>query len=210
MNSNDPATIDRFQAIATETRRLAALGFLACTAGNSSIRWSDSPLVAGMSASGIDKTQIGPGDFILVDAEGRPMGGDARKPSDETLLHLALYRAVGCGAVCHGHPPHAVALSLDAEGGIPVRGLEMIKAFAGITTHTGSHRLPVVENSQDMHELAEWTLASRQPEIPAVIVRGHGVYSWGRTPAEAGRHLETVEWLCRVLLLSAQAGVRPL
>jgi ribulose-5-phosphate 4-epimerase/fuculose-1-phosphate aldolase len=35
-----------------------------------------------------------------------------------------------------------------------------------------------------------------------VIVRGHGVYAWGRTAAEAGRHLETVEWLCRLRLLA--------
>lgn len=192
-------------ALAAEARRIAGLGFLACTAGNASVRLPDGTIA--MSPSGVDKAALQPADFILLGEDGRPKGGDTRKPSDETALHLALYRAAGCGAVCHGHPPHAVAMSLGAAQAIRFHGIEMQKAFAGVATHERELLLPVIENSQDMAVLASRALAARREEVPAVLVRGHGVYAWGRTPAEAGRHLETVEWLCRLRWLCASAGI---
>ncbi len=194
--------------LAGEAARLAALGFMACTAGNVSALLEREPLLVAMSPSGVDKGQLKPLDFIRVGADARPLPSDQRKPSDEALLHVRLYQAVGCSAVCHGHPPHAVALSLAAEGAIAVQGIEMQKAFAGTQTHHCERNLPVVANSQDMEELSRAVLAARNATVPAVVVRGHGVYAWGASVREAGRHLETVEFLCRVLLLArAPLGV---
>lgn len=194
-------------ALADEARRLAGLGLMACTGGNLSARLPGEPLQVAVSVSGVDKGTLRPADFLVVDGDGRPVPPEARKPSDETLLHIALYRATGCGAVCHGHPAHAVALSLGGGDRLAFRGIEMQKAFAGTTTHDCERALPVVENSQDMHELSQRVLASRDPHVPAVLVRGHGVYAWGRNAAEAGRHLETVEWLAHVLWLCRGAGI---
>lgn len=196
--------------LAAETKRVADLGFMACTAGNSSVLLESDPLIVAMSPSGHDKTKLVPESFIRVGIDGRPFPPDSRKPSDETLLHVALYQHVHCGAVLHGHPPHAVALSLEAESLIVFRDIEMLKALAGSTTHACTRVLPVIENSQDMAVLAQQTLKVRQADTPAVLVRGHGVYAWGRTPTEAARHLETIEWLCRVMLLSRAGAVRPL
>jgi methylthioribulose-1-phosphate dehydratase len=192
--------------LAGEAARLASLGFMACTAGNVSACLEREPLVVAMSPSGVDKGQLKQVDFIRVGADARPLPPDQRKPSDEALLHLRLYQALGCSAVCHGHPPHAVALSLGAEGIIGVQGIEMQKAFAGTATHLCERNLPVVANSQDMEELSRWVLAARNPAVPAVVVRGHGVYAWGASVREAARHLETVEFLCRVLLLARAHG----
>jgi methylthioribulose-1-phosphate dehydratase len=192
--------------LAAEAARLSALGFMACTAGNVSVLLERDPLVVGMSPSGVDKGQLKAGDFIHIGGDAKPIPPDTRKPSDEALLHLRLYQSVGCHAVCHGHPPHAVALSLDAGPVVAFRGIEMQKAFAGTTTHDCERLLPVIANSQDMEELARWALAARNPYVPAVLVRGHGVYAWGASVREAGRHLETVEWLCRVLCLARQVG----
>lgn len=188
--------------LADEARRLAALGLMACTGGNLSIRLPGEPDRVAVSASGLDKGRIGPQDFLLVDASGRAIPPETRKPSDETALHLAVFGETGATCICHGHPPHAVALSLTAGTAIEVSQIEMQKAFAGTTTHACVRRLPVIDNSQDMAELSARALAARDPDVPAVIVRGHGVYAWGRSVAEAGRHLETVEWLCRVLVIA--------
>jgi methylthioribulose-1-phosphate dehydratase len=197
---------DPLADLAAEARRLSAAGFMACTAGNLSVRLEGGSVA--MSPSGVDKGALEPSDFIVLGEDGRPVPPDARKPSDETALHLALYRQLGCGAVCHGHPPHAVALSLDAAQAIRVHGIEMQKAFAGNATHERELLMPVIENSQDMAELSRRALGAIRAEVPAVIVRGHGVYAWGRHPKEAARHLETVEWLCRVLWLARAAGAK--
>ena len=93
--------------------------------------------------------------------------------------------------------------------GIDFSGIEMQKAFAGTTTHACARVLPIVENSQDMDELATAVIAARRPEVPAVLVRGHGIYAWGRSVAEAGRHLETCEWLSRLTLMCRAAGIAP-
>ncbi len=189
------------QDLAQEARRLSALGLMACTAGNLSARLGGSTGDLLVSPSGIDKGDLTADAFIRCAAEGTPLE-PGRKPSDETRLHAALYRATGCGAVVHGHGIHAVALGLRGGDRVVFSGIEMLKAFAGTTTHACTRTIPIVENDQDMTPLAERVLAARVEEMPAVLVRGHGVYAWGRTVAEAGRHLETVEWLCRLRLLS--------
>jgi methylthioribulose-1-phosphate dehydratase len=213
--SDDPMA-DPLLLLAHETKRIADLGFMACTAGNSSVLVQREPLLIAMSPSGVDKTSMTLESFIAVGADGKPQGGDGRKPSDETLLHIALYQHSGCGAVMHGHPVHAVALSLDAEAVVAFRGIEMQKAFSGTMTHDCTRRLAVIDNSQDMGELAARAVAALaiatndESWVPALLVRGHGVYAWGRTPSAAARHLEAVEWLSRVSLLSRSAGVRQL
>jgi methylthioribulose-1-phosphate dehydratase len=198
------AALTALAALAAEAKRISALGLLACTGGNLSVRLE--PSVIGMSPSGKDKGALVPEDFIRVGMDAKPIPPDTRKPSDETLLHVSLYQATGCGAVCHGHPPHAVAMSLSAGEHIRFHGIEMQKAFYGITSHEQDVLLPVIPNSQDMAELSRLAIAARRSECPAVLVRGHGVYAWGRTVGEAGRHLETVEWLCRVVMLAKGYG----
>lgn len=193
--------------LAEEARRLASLGLMACTGGNLSVRLPGTPPRTAVSASGLDKGRMRAEDFLLVDGAGIAVPPETRKPSDETLLHLALYGATNAAAICHGHPPHAVALSLGVGDHIAVTAIEMQKAFAGTKTHQCVRRMPVIDNSQDMVELSARALAARDADVPAVIVRGHGVYAWGRSIAEAGRHLETVEWLCRVLCIARSAGI---
>jgi methylthioribulose-1-phosphate dehydratase len=195
----DPALLA--QDLAQEARRLAGLGLMACTAGNLSARLGGPGGDLLVSPSGVDKGDLAAESFIRCSPEGDPREA-GRRPSDETRLHAALYRATGCGAVVHGHGIHAVALGLRGGDRATFTGIEMLKAFAGTTTHACTRAIPIVENDQDMGPLAERVLANRSAEVPAVLVRGHGVYAWGRTVAEAGRHLETVEWLCRLRLLA--------
>ncbi len=124
-------------ALAAEARRLAGLGFMSCTGGNLSVRLSAPDASGGLriavSASGLDKATLRAEDFIEVGADAQALAGDSRKPSDETGLHIALYQATGAGCVCHGHPPHAVTLSLAHGPAVRFRGIEMMKAFAGTT-----------------------------------------------------------------------------
>jgi methylthioribulose-1-phosphate dehydratase len=83
----------------------------------------------------------------------------------------------------------------------------MQKAFAGIPSHVGEILIPIVENSQYMEELSNRVMSARLAQIPAILVRGHGVYAWGNSVREAGRHLETVEWLARLLWMCRCAGI---
>ncbi len=53
------------------------------------------------------------------------------------------------------------------------------------------------ENTQDMQALAQ-QLKADWAQLPlqwGFLVRGHGLYAWGRDMAEAKRHLEGLEFL---------------
>jgi methylthioribulose-1-phosphate dehydratase len=79
----------------------------------------------------------------------------------------------------------------------------MQKAIAGIVSHDDTVSLPVFENSQDMADLAarvEHRAAPGVLAVPGFLVRGHGLYAWGNTLAQAARHVEGFEFLLSAAL----------
>ncbi len=148
---------------------------------------------------------------MVVDFDGRAVGRPLR-PSAETLLHTQLYRRfpeVGC--VLHTHSlVQTVASRLYAGAGhIRLEGYELLKAFEGNSTHEMAIDVPVFANTQDMTVLAAQVdaLLDRQP-LWGYLIDGHGLYAWGRTMAEARRHLEAFEFLFASELELRKLGAR--
>ena len=186
--------------IAETGREFYARGWALGTSGNFSAVLSAEPLRLAITASGLDKGALGPGQILEVDGEGRLLAGSGR-PSDETPLHLAVVRERGAGAVLHTHSVWGTLLSARASDGVEIAGFEMLKGLAGVRTHEHRERLPVLENAQDMARLSfevEETLR-RLPEAHGFLLRGHGLYTWGRDLAEARRHVEIFEFLLEVI-----------
>jgi methylthioribulose-1-phosphate dehydratase len=77
----------------------------------------------------------------------------------------------------------------------------MLKGLNGVETHEHSEWLPIIENSQDMTELAAAAgrVLERNPTTHGFLLRRHGLYTWGRDLAEAKRHIEIIEFLLEVL-----------
>ncbi len=193
-----PMTVDfahAQQAIVAVGRWLDGKGWAPATSGNYSARLDDGSFA--VTVSGRHKGRLTQDDVMRVDAAGAAL--DGKKPSAETALHLALYRAFPTtGAVLHSHSPAAVGLSRAIRGdGYALQGHEMLKALPGIDTHETMVTLPIVENSQDMAAI-ETAIAPRlmAPDaIPAYLIRSHGLYGWGRDMAEAERVIEAIEWM---------------
>ena len=182
-------------AIVAVGRWLDGKGWAPATSGNYSVRLDDGSFA--VTVSGRHKGRLTPEDVMRVGEAGESL--DGKRPSAETALHLALYRAFPeAGAVLHSHSPAAVGLSRAVTGnGYALTGHEMLKALPGITTHETSVLLPIVENSQDMAAI-EVAITPRvlEPDgIPAYLIRSHGLYGWGRDMAEAERVIEAVEWM---------------
>jgi methylthioribulose-1-phosphate dehydratase len=59
----------------------------------------------------------------------------------------------------------------------------------------------VIENSQDYAALSASVDAAlhRFPTTHGVLLRRHGLYTWGKDVAEARRHVEILEYLFEVL-----------
>ncbi len=183
-------------AIVAVGRWLDGKGWAPATAGNYSIRLDDGSFA--VTVSGKHKGRLTPDDVMRVNAAGSSL--DGKKPSAETALHLDLYaRFADCGAVLHSHSPEAVGLSrafAEARAYV-LAGHEMLKVLPGIVTHDTAVALPIVPNSQDMAEIVVAVApALLEPaSIPAYLIRGHGLYGWGRDIAEAERVIEGIEWM---------------
>jgi methylthioribulose-1-phosphate dehydratase len=177
-------------------RAFHARGWVPATSGNFSARLTDGHIA--ITASGRHKGRLAEDDIMTVDLGGASI--DSRKPSAETPLHLQIYRLFpDASAVLHTHSPGGVALSRAFPGleAWTIRGHELLKALPGQTTHDTTIMLPIVDNHQDMSRLASAVEPhlERDPPPPAYIIRGHGLYAWGRDVAEAERVVEALEWL---------------
>jgi methylthioribulose-1-phosphate dehydratase len=187
-------------------------GWVLGTSGNFSAVAGRTPLLLAITPSGADKGALSPGDFLEIDSNGRVIRGEGR-PSDETRLHLAVVRLRNAGAVMHTHSVWSTLLSevWAGDGRMCIEGFEMLKGLAGVRSHEHCETIPIIENSQDMNTLAR-TLEEalrKYPECHGVLLRRHGLYTWGRDLIEARRHVEILEFLLEVMGRTHQANGGP-
>ena len=187
------------------------------TSSNYSVVTTRNPLELLITASGKDKSALTNEDFVAVDSTGQLLENqqaEGRKSSAETLLHCLIARLFSdVGAILHTHSVWATVLSRQSiktqknQGSIRIEGYEMLKGLEGITTHDTVIDVPVFRNSQDMVELSHHieehfshsALVPSQAKQPhGFLLSGHGLYTWGRTLAEARRHIEIFEFLFEV------------
>jgi methylthioribulose-1-phosphate dehydratase len=166
------------------------------TGGNFSVRLDNgNALITG---SGCHKGRLTAANLLEVDLQGQPLNA-GQTPSAETLLHTRVYELDSAvGAVLHTHSVASTVLSRLCEGDyLSLSGYEMQKSLSGNTTHEAEIRIAILDNDQDMQRLADQlsTLWQQTPLAWGFLVRGHGLYSWGRDMAEARRHLEGLEFL---------------
>ncbi|HEY6946976.1 MAG TPA: methylthioribulose 1-phosphate dehydratase [Candidatus Acidoferrum sp.] len=185
-----------------------ARGWVLGTSGNFSAVISREPLRLAITSTGLDKGGLTPAQFLEIDDRANVLRGEGR-PSAEALLHLAIVRAVGAGAVLHTHSVWSTVLSGThaRHGGIALEGYEMLKGLAGVATHKHREWLPILENSQDMVELADnvSNLLRKKLGAHGFLLQEHGLYTWGESLAEAKRHVEILEFLMEVLVRSGAA-----
>jgi methylthioribulose-1-phosphate dehydratase len=199
-------SIESSETFAAAARELAELGhnfytrgWVLGTSGNFSTVLSRDPLRLAITPSGVDKGALTADEILSIDEGGEVLSHHAAKPSDETPLHLMIVTRRAAGAVLHTHSVWSTSLSNlhAADGGLAIEGYEMGKGLAGVSTHEHSEWLPIIDNSQDMKALAEEMSATltQHPKAHGVLLRGHGLYTWGRDLREAKRHVEILEFL---------------
>lgn len=172
-------------------------GFSPATSGNYSIRIDDASCY--VSASGVDKGNLKVDDFIVFGLNGE-FDQSSKKPSDESGIHAKIYELDSSAeCVLHAHSLSATIIGqvLAGDHQILFHGLELQKAFVGIETHEAECVLPIIENNQNIPDLCRHIKLSN---IPAFLIRGHGVYCWGRNIKEAKKHLEALEFLLKCQL----------
>ncbi|MEY4288899.1 MAG: methylthioribulose 1-phosphate dehydratase [Bacteroidota bacterium] len=152
-----------------------------------------------VSRSGVDKSNFQAADFIPIDENGLVQAPfQDIKPSDETMIHVLIYRLFPqAKVILHSHSKNPVLISMKHKETFSVGNYELQKGFSGVTTHECTVHIPIFENAQDMGYFEKY-LPERISEIQqhCFLIRQHGTYAWGENLFAAKRHLETLDYLC--------------
>ena len=188
------------QAVCEVARLFGEREWCLATGGNFSVRIDETQLL--ITRSGTDKSRLTADGLMLCDLDGAP--ADRRlRPSAETALHTAVYALdESAGAVLHTHSVTSTVMSRAAAEDLVIEGFEMQKAIDDVASHDERLILPVLENNQDVAQLAlnvRQRYALGHLRARGFLVRGHGLYAWGNDLEGAKRHIEGLEFLLACL-----------
>ncbi|MBR0376407.1 MAG: class II aldolase/adducin family protein [Firmicutes bacterium] len=171
-------------------RRLWLRGLVAASDGNISCRLADGAFL--ITPSGVAKGFLGPDDLLLVDEAGNVLSGTGR-PSIETALHLAVYRArPDIRALVHAHPPLTTAFTLTGQD-MNEDAPDEVKLQLG--------RIAVADYGEaGSGELAQNVAKAARSGAYAVLLSRHGALTAGDDPLRALFRMEALEQAAKTML----------
>ncbi|HET7238878.1 MAG TPA: L-ribulose-5-phosphate 4-epimerase [Terrimicrobiaceae bacterium] len=166
--------------------QLPKCGLVDLTFGNVSVIERASG-VFGIKPSGVDYAKLTPEDIVLVDLEGRQVGGSFR-PSSDTPTHRRLFQAFSSiRAVVHTHSRNAVSFA-QAGQPIPCLGTTHADYFYGEVPVTRPMTPAEIQSAYEWETgnvIVERFQSLDPAQVSAVLVHGHGPFAWGPSGAKA-------------------------
>lgn len=168
------------------------------TSGNVSARVAGTDLMV-IKPSGVSYEALTPQDMVVCDLHGNPVEGEHR-PSSDTDAHAHVYRArPDVGGVAHTHSPYATAWAARGEA-IPCAVTAMADEFGG-DIPVGPFAL--IGDDSIGRGIVQTLEGHRSP---AVLMRGHGVFTIGATAKAAVKAAVMCEDVARTLHIARQGG----
>ncbi|HJG48537.1 MAG TPA: L-ribulose-5-phosphate 4-epimerase [Facklamia tabacinasalis] len=152
--------------------------------------------------SGLDYATMTYEDMVVVDFEGNVVEGELN-PSSDTMTHVVLYKAFkDIGGIVHTHSPWATSWA-QAGVDVPALGTTHADTFYGevpCARFLTEEEVDRAYEEETGHVIVE-TFNERgiDPlEIPAVLLKGHGPFTWGKTAEDAVMNSVVLEEVCRM------------
>ena len=159
--------------------------------------------------SGVSYDDMKAEDMVVVDLnDGHVVEGDLR-PSSDTPTHLAIYRAFPeVGGVVHTHSTYATAW---AQAGIDLPNIGTTHAdyFHNAVPCTADMTAEEVEGDDELEtgNVIVKRLEGINPmHTPGVLVKNHGPFTWGKTPAEAVHNAVVLEQVAKMAFVAFQVN----
>lgn len=172
-------------------REMERLGLVVLSGGNASRRMGRDTFLVTPSAMAYDAMRTE--DIVLVDREGRTIEGIRRPTSDLQAILYLFEQMPEVNAVLHTHQPHAVAVSLVADE-LPVISTTMVDEL-----HAAVSVAPFTISSDIGMGVSAVEHAGK---ALAVILKQHGIMSFGKSMEQALSAAVYLEEACRVYLLA--------
>ena len=186
------------QRVLEQNIALVKHGLVVLTWGNVSAKDAESGLVV-IKPSGVSYDTMRAEDMVVVDLAGNVVEGEYN-PSSDLPTHLYLYNQFpALGGIVHTHSTYATAFAQSGRD-IPALGTTHADAFYGAVPCSRSLTPDEIADRYEHHTgkvIAE-TVATRIEEIPAVLVKNHGVFTWGKTVEKAVENAVTLEEVAKM------------
>lgn len=177
-------------------RQMLASGLVTGTSGNLSARLPGAAWCL-VTPSGVDYETMRPEDLVKVGVEDGS-NGVGMKPSVDTPVHLALYRArPDVGSVIHTHSPYAAAFSTLHRDVPPL--ITESAGYLGGVVRVMDYVPPARPDTGDL-------VADGLGEDRAVLLPNHGVIAVGEDLRRAYGAASQVEESAHVAFLALQLG----
>ncbi len=148
--------------------------------------------------SGVPYDELNAEAMTAVDLETGKVIEGKFKPSSDTPTHIELYKAFGnIGGIVHTHSRWATSFA-QAGIGIAPMGTTHADYFYGeipCTREMTAEEIGGEYEKETGKVIAETFLKGNiDPDaVPAVLVKNHGPFAWGKTPAEAVHNAVVME-----------------
>lgn len=169
------------------------------TWGNVSALDRESGLVV-IKPSGVSYDDMKAEDMVVVDLDGNIVEGDLR-PSSDTPTHLAIYRHFPeVGGVVHTHSTYATAW---AQAGLPIPNIGTTHAdtfhqAVPCTEEMSKEQIEAAYEAATGDVIAEAFEGMNPMHTPAVLVKHHGPFTWGKSAANAVYNAVVLEEVARM------------
>jgi ribulose-5-phosphate 4-epimerase/fuculose-1-phosphate aldolase len=185
--------------LAAAYRIFAMLGWVEMIYNHITVRLPDADGQFLINPFGLHYSEVTASNLVKIDTEGRVIG-ESRWPVNPAgfTVHSAIHRGIAdAHCVMHTHTTTGCAvagaqagLSMDNFYSAQLFGRVAYHDFEGITVHAdeGPRLLRSIDNK------------------PAVILRNHGLLSWGRTIEQAFVVLWTLQRACDIQAAGAAMG----
>ncbi len=146
--------------------------------------------------SGVEYGEMTAEDMVAVSLETGEVVEGRYKPSSDTPTHLALYRAFeNVGGIVHTHSRWATSFA-QAGMGIEPLGTTHADYFYGEIPCTRAMNPDEINGKYEKETgtvIIEAFNGIDPLTIPAVLVKSHGPFTWGKTAAEAVHNAVVLE-----------------
>lgn len=178
-------------------------GLVIFTWGNVSAIDRKSGLVV-IKPSGVSYDNMKPSDMVVVDLDGKVVEGDLN-PSSDTPTHLVLYKAFPeIGGVVHTHSTYATAWAQAGEN-IPNIGTTHADYFHEDIPCTRNMKKDEVfgEYEKETGNVIVETFKEINPDdTPAVLVKNHGPFAWGKDADNAVHNAVVLEEVAKMAYIA--------
>lgn len=150
--------------------------------------------------SGVPYESLKPEHMAVIDLEGRKVQGNLN-PSSDTPSHLEIYKAFSeISGITHTHSEYAVMFA-QAYSEIPCLGTTHADHFNGSIPLTRMITKEEVEENYEKNTgavIVERFKDLNPLEMPAVLIPGHGAFTWGKSPEDSLKHSLILEKVAKM------------